>query len=81
MVTLHVMFVPSKISDHWLVDHDDLLSQLIQLMPDVKRYTSSGFKQYKWYKVEHITRCYDNDIPGALDGCNVIELTVIPKNL
>ena len=80
-ITLYVNFVPSKISDHWLVDHEDLLSELIKLMPDVKRYTSSGFQQYKCYKIQEITRCYDSVIPGAIDGCNVIELTVIPSNL
>ena len=80
-VTLYVKFVPSKISDHWLVDHEHLLLELVKLMPDVKRYTCRGFKQYKGYRIEDITRCYDSDIPGAVDICNVIELTVIPSNL
>jgi hypothetical protein len=81
MVTLYVNFRPSSISDHWLVEHDDLVEQLKNIMPDVERYSTHGFKKYKWYSIEDVFRCYNSDIPGAVDGCKVIELEVIPKNL
>jgi len=81
MITLYVKFTPSKISDYWLADLEELETELKKIMPDVKRYTCRGFMQYKVYKIQEITRCYDSDIPGAVDGCNVIELNVIPKNL
>ncbi|HTA82292.1 MAG TPA: hypothetical protein VK783_05150 [Bacteroidia bacterium] len=79
MVTLHINFRPSSFSDHWLIDHDDLVAELTKIMPDVKRYSSHGFKKYKWYTIEDIFRCYNSEIPGDVDGCNVIELIVIPR--
>lgn len=81
MVTIRVKFTPSKISDNWLADTDELLAELTRLMPEVRRYTTKGFRAYKHYRIEDITRCYDSDIPGAVDGCNVIELEVIPSNI
>lgn len=81
MITIYVNFRPSIFTDHWLANHDELTAELVKIMPDVKRYTSRGFKQYQRYKIEDIVRCYNSEIPGAVDGCNVIEITVIPKNL
>lgn len=80
-VTIHVEFVPSKFWDVWLAHHEQLVEELTKLMPDVMRYTSTGFKQYKHYRIENIIRCYNSDTPGAVDGCNVIELEVIPNNI
>jgi hypothetical protein len=81
MITLYVLYKTSKISDHWMADIQDLELQLRNLMPDVKGYSSHGFKQYKWYKIQDIFRCYNSDVPCEGEGCRIIELNVIPKNL
>jgi hypothetical protein len=68
-------------SDHWLADTEDLELQLKNLMPDVKGYSSHGFKKYKHYSIQDIFRCYNGDIPCQDKGCRIIEFEVIPKNL
>ena len=79
--TIYIKFVPSKISDVWLADTSELLAELERLMPDVRRYTTRGFRKHKHYRIEDIARCSDSDAPGEQDGCNVIELEVIPNNI
>lgn len=81
MITLYITFNPSLMSDHWLADLDELEMELKRIMPDVKRYSSHGFRKYKWYSIEDIFRCYNTEIPSEGDGDTVIELNVIPKNL
>ena len=78
MTTLYVKYRPSLISDRWLADLKDLEAELIKIMPDVQAYILTGFIQYKWYIIEHITGCFHD----ALEGNRVeTELIVIPKNL
>ena len=81
MITLHINFRPSSFSDHWLADHDELVAELKKIMPDVRSYTSRGFKKYKWYRIEDIIRCYNSELPIEAIGVTIIEINVIPKNL
>ncbi len=81
MITIHINYIPSKISDHWLADPDDLAAELRKIMPDVKSYSSRGFKTYKWYKIEDIFRCYNSELPVDAAGLTIIEFNIIPKNI
>jgi hypothetical protein len=82
MITLHITFVrASATEDYWLADEDELDAGLKRIMPDVKKYSTRGFVDYKGHQIEKIFRCYNNEIPGKPDGKNVILLNVIPKNL
>ena len=80
MITIHITFKPSLISDHWLADLKELEAVLQTIMPDVRTINSRGFKEYKHYKIQDIFRC-SNDLPVEAERLTVIELNVIPKNL
>ena len=81
MITIHITFKPSLISDHWLADLKELEAVLQTIMPDVRTINSRGFKEYKHYKIQDIFRCYNSDLPVESEGVTVIELNVIPKNI
>jgi len=81
MVTVEVNFRPSLISDNWLADLNDLRAELIKFMPEIKRFNSYGFKQYKWYRIQDVCRCITSEAPDDADIQNEIEIKVIPKNL
>jgi len=81
MVTIEINFRPSLISDNWLADLNDLQAELKKLMPEVKRFNSYGFKQYKWYRIQDVCRCIISEATGEHDCSNEIEIKVIPKNL
>ncbi len=82
MVTLYITFVRASVTDdYWLADEDELDVELKKIMPDVKKYSTRGFVDYKGHQIEKIFRCYNSEILGEPDGKNVILLNVIPKNL
>lgn len=82
MITLYITFVRASVpDDYWLADEDELDAGLKRIMPDVKKYSTRGFVDYKGHQIEKIFRCYNSEVPGSYDGKSCIELNVIPKNL